>query len=199
MSRRLARVALLLLLKALLLPAAVIHIYGRIDHATEVADVIVVLGAGLERGNRPGRALTRRAQQAAILYARGVAQWVICTGGIGAGRSRSEADACRELLEVRGVPARAILLEDSSRSTEENTLRSKALMAERGWQSAVVVSDGYHLLRARWLFWRIGQPVSTSPAADPPLAWHVPYILREVGVFYWLGLRFLLNLPETLI
>ena len=198
MRRRLARVALLLLLNALLLPAAVIHIYGRIDHA-QAADVIVVLGAGLERSNRPGQALTRRAQQAATLYARGMAQWVICTGGIGAGRSRSEADACRELLQLRGVPAQAILLEDSSRSTEENALRSKALMEARGWQSAVVVSDGYHLLRARWLYSRIGQPVSTSPAADPPLAWHVPYVLREVGAFYWLGLRYLLNLPESLI
>ena len=191
--------ALAIVFLAVLLPAAVIHIYGRIDHATEAADVIVVLGAGLERGNSPGRALTRRAQQAAMLYARGVAQWVICTGGIGAGRSRSEADACRDLLQLRGVPEQSILLEDSSRSTEENALRSKVLMAARGWQSAVVVSDGYHLLRARWLFERIGQPVSTSPAADPPLAWHVPYILREVGAFYWLSLRFLLNLPETLI
>ncbi len=183
---------------AILLPATVVFLYGRFDQA-EAADVIVVLGAGLEPGGRPGRAMTRRVQQAATLYARGLAQGMICTGGVGAGQSRSEASVCRDLLQRRGVAAGAILLEDSSHSTEENALYSKALMEARGWQRAILVSDGYHLLRARWIFERIGLTVSTSPAADPPPTWHVGYTLREVGAFYWLGLRYLLNLPEILI
>ena len=93
----------------------------------------------------------------------------------------------------------SILLEEVSRSTEENARFSAALIEARGWQRVILVSDGYHLLRARLLFERFGQPVFTSPAADPPpgpWAWNT---LREVAVLYWLGLRYLLNIPELLL
>ncbi len=198
MRRRLARLIVALLLLAILLPATAVIIYSRLDQAAP-ADVIVMLGAGLEPGDRPGRAMSRRIQQAATLHARGLASHVICSGGTGAGRSRSEAAVCAEVLQRQGVPASAILLEERSRSTEENALYSMALIADRGWQRVIVVSDGYHLLRARWLFGRLGQPVLTSPAADPPPAWHVLYVLREVGALYWLSLRYLLNMPEILV
>ena len=186
------------LLLALLLPALAVYFHGRNDQA-RAADVIVVLGAGLERGGRPSQALMRRAWHAAALYGRGVAEWVICSGGVGAGQRRSEAAACGELLEQSGVPAEAILLEERSRSTEENAALSGAILAERGWREVVLVSDGYHLLRARWLFERMGQPVWTSPAADPRRSWHLFYTMREVWALYWTGLRYLLNLPEVLL
>lgn len=198
MSKSLARLFVALLLLAILLPAAAVIIYSRIDQAAP-ADVIVMLGAGLEPGDRPSRAMNRRIQQAADLYGRGLAPQLICSGGVGAGRNRSEAAVCGDGLQERGVPVGAILLEENSHTTEENALYSAALIAERGWQRVIVVSDGYHLLRARWLFGRLGQPVLTSPAADPPPAWHVMYVLREVGALYWLSLRFLLNMPEILI
>lgn len=198
MRRRLARLIVALLLIAILLPAAAVHIYSRLDQAA-AADVIVVLGAGLEPGDRPSRAMNRRIQQAATLYARGLATNLICSGGTGVGRNRSEAAVCGDGLQQRGVPAGAILLEENSHTTEENALYSAAMIADRGWQGVILVSDGYHLLRARWLFGRLSQPVLTSPAADPPPAWHVLYVLREVGALYWLSLRFLLDIPEILI
>ena len=185
-------------LLALLLPAMAVFLYGRIDRAAP-ADVIVVPGAGLERGGRPGPGMQRRAEQAARLYARGLAPHLVCSGGVGPGSRRSEASVCAELLQRGGVPAEAILLEEASRSTEANARNSLTLIRANGWRRVILVSDGYHLLRARWLFERIGQPVLTSPAADPPpgpLLWNT---LREAAAFYWLGLRFLLNIPEVLV
>ena len=58
----------------------------------------------------------------------------------------------------------------------------------------ILVSDAYHLLRARWIFEREGLTVSTSPATDPPAAWHLTQTLREVGGLYWLGLNALRDL-----
>jgi hypothetical protein len=59
----------------------------------------------LERDNRPGPALTRRANHAAELWKRGLAPAIICTGGItGRENTRSEASACSELLRAAGVP-----------------------------------------------------------------------------------------------
>lgn len=198
MRRRLTHWLLALGLLAILLPATAVLLYSRIDQAAP-ADVIVVPGAGLERGGRPSLSMLRRVEQAARLYARGLAPKLICSGGVSPGSSRSEASVCAEILQRGGVPAEAILLEEESRSTEANARNSLALIRANGWRRVILVSDGYHLLRARWLFERIGQPVLTSPAADPPpghLLWNA---LREAAAFYWLGLRFLLNVPEVLL
>ncbi|MCY3946855.1 MAG: YdcF family protein [Anaerolineaceae bacterium] len=189
---------LVLVSLAILLPALAVILYSRVDQAAP-ADVIVLLGAGLEPGDRPSRSMTRRLQQVAELFHRGLASQVICSGGTGAGRSRSEAAVCGDFLQQQGIPADAILLEEGSRSTEENARFSAALIEARGWQRVILVSDGYHLLRARLLFERFGQPVLTSPAAHPPpgpLVWNT---LREVAVLYWLGLRYLFNIPELLL
>lgn len=198
MRRSLKRMALALASLAILLPALAVLLYSRVDQAA-AADVIVLLGAGLEPGDRPSRSMTRRLQRVAELFHRGLASQVICSGGTGAGRSRSEAAVCSEILQRQGVPAEAILLEEGSRSTEENARFSAALIEARGWQRVILVSDGYHLLRARLLFERFAQPVLTSPAAHPPPGPYLWNTLREVAGLYWLGLRYLLNLPELLL
>lgn len=170
--------------------------YGRVDNAA-TADVIVVLGAGLRPDNRPGPALIRRTAQAADLWQRGIADHIICTGGFGLNRSRSEADACASLLRDQGVPGAVIVIEDRSRSTEENALYTHEIMDTNGWQTAVLVSDGYHLLRAHWLFNRQGITNHPSPAIDPPFFNHASSTLREIVAFHWLAFKTLFNLSAT--
>jgi uncharacterized SAM-binding protein YcdF (DUF218 family) len=57
-----------------------------------------------------------------------------------------------------------VILETRSRSTEENALYAAELMGGRGWRSAILVSDGYHLYRAALLFRRAGLVPYPSPA-----------------------------------
>lgn len=189
------RLALAWLVLVLVLISA-IYVYGRADRA-DTADVIVVLGAGLRPDNRPGPALIRRTGQAAALWQQGVAQHIVCTGGIPYRATRSEAAACAELLENSGVPADAIHLEERSRSTEENARFAYEILQANGWTNAVVVSDGYHLLRATWLFSQQGIPNMTSPAVDPPFWNHLTFTLREVLAFHWQIFKDALNLPFT--
>jgi uncharacterized SAM-binding protein YcdF (DUF218 family) len=170
--------------------------YGGQDQA-QPADVIIVLGSGLRRDNSPGPALYRRAARAAELYQHGLAPAIICTGGFTAGRSRSEADACREVLEDAGVPADVIFVEDGSRSTEENALFAHQIMRDNGWTNAVLVSDGYHLLRAQWIFSQEGIPVYPSPAASPSRMPLFIGTLREVAALHWQAFKTLFNLPFT--
>ncbi len=179
-----------------LLLIGTVFLYGRLERAAE-ADVIVVLGAGLRQDGRPGPALTRRSARAAELYHEGIAPHIICTGGIPQGITRSEADACGELLRAAGVPTEAIMLEDRSRSTEENALYTYEQMQASGWETAVLVSDGYHLLRATLLFANQGIPNTTSPAADPPLRDHLVFTAREIAALHWQVLKGVLGLPFT--
>jgi uncharacterized SAM-binding protein YcdF (DUF218 family) len=177
---------------------ATIHVYGTFQQE-QSADVIVVLGAGLDRRGRPGYALTRRANRGAALYHAGIAPVVICTGGITGKAPRSEASACGELLRARGVPERAIVLEEQSRSTEENALHTQRIMAAKGWQTAVIVSDSFHVLRANWLFSLAGIPgfPSPVPAAEMSFIEYALAVGREVAALHWQAFKELFNLPVT--
>jgi uncharacterized SAM-binding protein YcdF (DUF218 family) len=169
--------------------------YAGTDRA-ETADVIVVLGAGLRRNGEPGPALTRRSVRAAELYAQGYAPAILCSGGYPL-RSvpRSEAEGCRDVLIDHGVPPDAIWIEDQSRSTEENAVYTREIMTANGWDSALIVSDGYHLLRAGWIFQQLGIHASSSPASAPPTFNLLTSVAREVVALHWQVVKTILNLP----
>lgn len=199
---RFMRVLLFVFAAALLYFAAFIaaaHCTGRQDTA-EPADIIVVLGSGLKEDGRPGPALTRRSRHGAALWHNSVAPLILCTGGQSEYYPRTEASACREILLGAGLPAEAILLEDRSRSTEENAIYSKRIMDELGLSRVVLVSDSYHMLRARWLFRGQGIAAFASPAPaerirDPR---HYPYsLVREFIAFNWQVFKDAFNIPLT--
>ena len=181
------RVAVAWLMACLALAVAVIF-WGLRDGAAP-ADVIIVLGAALTDEGAPGKALTRRSEKAATLWQAGQAPMVMCTGGIGptAWIQRSEADGCREVLVRLGVPSDNVVLEDRSRTTYENARNARAIMSARGWRRAVVVSDSYHVFRARVLFWSLGVDVVTSPVTFSRLAsplFYVMSVVREVAALH---------------
>lgn len=176
--------------------AAIVFAYGQADHA-ESADVIIVLGSGLNPDLTPGRALTRRSERAAALWKAGYAPVIICSGGYTTNDFLSEAFGCGEVLLANGVPAEAIILESRSRSTEENAIFSREIMRERGWKNALIVSDGYHLLRATWIFSLEGIDFTTSHAASPPVFDLLRALAREVAALHWQAFKTLFNLPIT--
>lgn len=190
-------IIVLWLLVAFFLCAA-IFVYGSTDYARP-ADVIIVLGAGLHPDNTPTEGFWGRTERAAELWERGLAPVILCTGGLAGRATRTEASVCGELLQEYGVPAGAIILEERSRSTEENALESRTIMDANGWRTAIIVSDGYHLLRASWLFQRVGIESYTSPVSFATLnpIQLVVVMGREVVAFHWLAVKFLLNLPVT--
>ncbi|MBK8022098.1 MAG: YdcF family protein [Chloroflexi bacterium] len=173
--------------------------YGTVSYERDV-DVIIVLGAGMTRTGQPGPALTRRSEEGARLYRAGHADHVICAGGIPRYTERSEAEGCAQVLQANGVPASAIILEERSRSTEENAAYSREIMDGQGWDSALIVSDGYHLLRAHWIFAEQGITGFTVPASKPPrFIDHVSSVAREVVAVHWQVLKTVLGLPYTFV
>lgn len=183
-SSRTKRIVLTLVALAVIASVAlatVLLAYGSQDRARP-ADVIIVLGAG--------EIMTvNRTDHGVALYHQGIALWLLCSGGYRGASGVTEAELCAERAERAGVPASAIVLEPESRSTQQNAQNAAAIMRDRGWQSAVVVSDSYHLLRARWLFGREDITVWTSPAPGSGRVLDTLYFLvREVGaVVYQAG------------
>lgn len=145
-----------------------IHLYGRRDHARE-AGAIVVLGAAQYNG-RPSPVLKARLDHAVELYERGLASTVIMTGGMAPGDTVSEAVVSKRYAARAGIPADAILVETSGLTTLESMRGVGALMASRGIDDAVLVSDPFHLLRLRLLAWRVGITGYTSPTPSSPIS-----------------------------
>ncbi|MCY3833755.1 MAG: YdcF family protein [Chloroflexi bacterium] len=179
--------------------ASIVYIVGEQD-GTEAADIIIVLGSGLRDDGRPGPALTRRSRHGAELWHRGVAPLILCAGGQSEYYPRTEADACREILLGAGIPTEAILLEERSRSTEENAIFSRRLLDERRLAPVVLITDSYHMLRARWLFGMQGietyaSPVPAGRIRDPRV---LPYSLaREFIAYHWQLFKEVFQIPVT--
>jgi uncharacterized SAM-binding protein YcdF (DUF218 family) len=201
-NRRLLRILLILLgvwFVVCLIIAGVVYGYGLTDRA-EPEGVIIVLGSGLNRNLSPGPSLRSRSERAAALWHEGYAPMIICSGGYARSATRSEADGCAEVLLDNGVPADAIILEEQARSTEENAAYTHQIMRERGWDTALVVSDGYHLLRATWIFSQEGMTFTTSPSTTPPRFFNYLIALaREVVALHWQVFKTIFNLPYTFV
>lgn len=178
---------------------SLIHYTGTIDEP-QSADVIIVLGAGLSNSGRPGWALTRRSRHAAQLWHQNYAPTIICTGGTAYNQTRSEAEGCREVLTRNGVPFSAIILEDQSRSTEENAIFSRQIMNANDWETALLVSDSYHVFRGRYIFSNQGIDVFLSPVPAEQIRGFPTYyssVFREVLALHWQVIKDSFNLQVT--
>jgi uncharacterized SAM-binding protein YcdF (DUF218 family) len=155
------------------------------DHA-HAADAIVILGAAQYNG-RPSPVLKARLDHALDLYNHGYAHEVITTGGYGPDPNFSEAHVSTEYLKQQGVDAESIITEQGSGTTRDSIRAAVALLQSRGWNSALVVSDGFHMFRIQRMFEDAGVETYTSPAPDSPIE-NAPtkrywYTLREVLLF----------------
>ena len=92
-----------------------VHATGRSDQARPV-DAIVVMGAAQYDG-RPSPQLAARLDHVAELWAEGLAEVMVVTGGNQPGDRFTEAEASANYLIDRGVPAESILQEDASHSS----------------------------------------------------------------------------------
>ncbi|MGC9334464.1 MAG: YdcF family protein, partial [Anaerolineae bacterium] len=134
---------------------------GQHDRAQQ-ADAIVILGARVTPEGAAGPDLRVRTLHAVDLYRRGLAPYLICTGGYRGDRLSAAAVAC-DLAVSMGVPAEQALLADGSTTTQEDAVSAGELMLNRGWSTAILVSHPLHLERARILFGSQQLTVYPSP------------------------------------
>lgn len=197
----------MLALSALAIFLAVLAIlYQRVDARSQEdrarrVDTLIVLGSAVWPGERPSPSLNARIQHAIALYHAGYAANLILCGGVG-GNPPSEAEVMRRVATRAGVPDSALVLEDQSHSTEENLANAKTLMAARGWRSAVIVSDPFHLYRAELIardrgIEAYGSGARNSPTYTAPQM-RVWYTLREVRALVWYYATRVIDAPTWL-
>lgn len=120
--------------------------FGKLDQARP-SDCIIVLGAAIA-GTEPSPVFAERIRHAVYLYKQGFAKQLIFTGGIGQGQHYSESRIARHFAQQLAIPNTAILIEEHSRTTQENLVEAAKLMHAHGLTSAIIVSDPLHMKRA---------------------------------------------------
>ncbi len=151
------------------------------------ADVIVVLGAAEYRG-RPSPVLRARLDHALDLYRKRLAPRIMTTGGAGGDPVFTEGDVGRDYLTSQGVAPEAIVVEREGASTVASTALAGEIMRRMGLQSAIVVSDGYHIYRVKKMLEGRGLTVYGSPRPERArdslrVRWN--YVKQAVGYMLW--------------
>jgi uncharacterized SAM-binding protein YcdF (DUF218 family) len=134
-------------------------------------DAIVVLGGGMHYSWLRRRDVTAddlrssRLAAGARAWQAGRAPLVILSGG-GGGRHGTEAAMMARAIGQLGVPMSSLLLEEKSRSTQDNAVNTARLSRERGIHRVLLVTSAVHMPRARLLFQRAGVEVVPVPVPE---------------------------------
>lgn len=165
--RRVIIVGMLATFTVWIISAVAVLIWSSRDEARP-AQAIVVLGAAQYAG-KPSPVLRARLDHGLNLWERKLANVLILTGGTGVGDTTSEAAVGRTYAKKRGVPDTLILVENEGRTTSESMKAVAGMLEVRGLNSALLVSDPFHMLRLRILARRFGFTPYTSPTRTSPI------------------------------
>ena len=134
---------------------------GRLQ-TPDKADAIIVLGAAAYH-KKPSPVFEERIRHAVNLYQQGKAKKIIFTGGTPKKGYSTEAEVGAKWAMKNGVKKQDILLEPNSRNTFDNLKNSAEIAKRAQLHSFIVVSDPYHIARAKLMAQDLGLTVQMSP------------------------------------
>ena len=179
------RLCVLLLLWLLGVAAWIIWVGDR-DQAAP-ADAIIVLGAAAYDA-KPSPVFEERIRHGLDLYRQGYAPKLIFTGGFGGTGARfSESQVARRYALKQKIPGTDILIETRSRTTRQNLVEAKQVMAKHDMHKVIVVSDPLHMARALRLSNELGiDALASSTPSTRFRSFHTSwrFLLQEVYFFH---------------
>lgn len=156
-------------------------------------DVAVVLGAAAWE-DEPSPVLRERINHSIWLYENDYVDKIIFTGGKGEGNPYAESEVARDYAIKNNVNAEDILIETTSKITEENLKYAYEIAVEENFDTFTIVSDPLHMKRAILMTKNIGMEAYSSPTQSSvykTLNSKVPFFLREL--FFYTG--YIFSLP----
>lgn len=154
------------------------------------ADLALVMGNTVTRANRPTPRLEARLEAARALYSRGGCKAIMVSGGIDERDLRNEAAGMRQWLVEHGVPPGAIVEDSLGTNTRASAQHARRWLLVHHMHSAVVISQYFHLPRARLA---LRQEGVIDAGGQYPRRWFARDLyssLREVPGYlaYWMKL-----------
>lgn len=163
-------IVVLVLFAAILVVACGLH-----DDLTP-ADVALVLGNTVKSDGTPSPRLKARLDRTVELYRQGLFPLVLASGGAGK-EGHDEGVVMRDYLVAQGIPAESVVADSLGNNTFASARNTRAFLDAKNLRSVMVISQYFHIPRARVALWRCG--VS-------PVYWaHAHYF--EARDFYCIG------------
>jgi uncharacterized SAM-binding protein YcdF (DUF218 family) len=145
------------------------------------ADLVVVLGGGVDQGRYLTLVSSHRMVRGIQLYFEGRAQKILFSGGIAGRATVSEASVLNQEARRLRVPPEDILLEKKSKNTHEQAIEVKKIVAPLQMKSILLVTSFSHMKRALLAFEQLGFKV--YPAFADPHEKYVDEPLSRLSLF----------------
>jgi len=166
----------------------------KISESPRKVDAILVFGGGVGETGGPGKSTIERARHAAELYLKGYSDKIIFSSGYT--YIHNDAENMKLIAVSMGVDKRDIILEQKASSIYENVLFSKEILKKNNWNSILLVSSPYNMLRSALVFKRQEKdtkvfyvPVEKSQFYDRAFGVKLAQIRaiahEYVGIFYY--------------
>lgn len=137
--------------------------------------VIIVLGCKV-KGDKPSLSLVKRVDAAYAFLTENESAVAVLSGGQGADESISEARCMYNMLTEKGIDKKRLILEDKSKTTDENIRFSARLI---NTDSVAIATSEYHQLRAKRICERYGLRAYAKSSPTKPIILPT-FLLREV-------------------
>lgn len=153
------------------------------------SDAILILGNTVETSGIPSMRLKGRLDKGIELYQNNMAPIIIVSGGLGV-EGFNEAFVMKEYLVEHGVKIEDILVDGNGNTTYLTTRNLIPIAKEKNIKSIIVVSQYYHLLRAKKALEVVGIKEVYVSAGNSPFEIRDFYsIPREIVAYYYYLLR----------
>lgn len=198
MIRRFVRLIfqLLTLVIAVFILTAVWIIFDGVTDLGNHPDVALVLGHTDVEPATAEKHKEDRLDRAAQLYKDGQFPLIIVSGAVHSG-GENEADRMAHGLEVLGVPASDIIIDQQGSNTETTARNVAEIMKKRGFHSVMVITDYYHMTRAKLALRHEGvTELDTAHAGNLRKQDAFPIGREVVALYAYLGKYYLLPAAE---
>jgi uncharacterized SAM-binding protein YcdF (DUF218 family) len=145
------------------------------------ADLIVVLGAGVDQGRFLTLVSSHRMVKGVQLYFEGRAKRILFAGGMRGTTTVSEASVLGQEARRLKVPPEDILLEKKSKNTHDQVMEIKKIADPLRVKSILLVTSFSHMKRALMAFEKAGFKV--YPAFAAPNEKYTDDPLGRLGLF----------------
>lgn len=147
------------------------------------ADIAVIMGNKVNIDGTLSERLIHRMNKGLELYHQGRVRKLMVSGGLGQ-EGHYEAEVMKKWLQEQGVPDSSIIADNMGNNTRLSVQHTIDICRERHFDSVIVVSQYYHITRAKMLFRKYGfKNISSSGSAY--FEWQDLYsIPREFVAYY---------------
>jgi len=159
---------------------------GHLDK-NEKAECAIVLGAAAWH-DKPSPVLKERLNHAINLFKTERVEALVLTGGYGKGAPFSESEVALDYCVEQGVPRDAIRIETDSQTTQENLREAKQILESEKWSTALLVSDPWHLKRAKLMAKDLDLEISVSATPSSKFksfGTRSRFLLTEFALLHW--------------